>query len=289
MNHFSIFVQDLRHIFEKKRGLRGSFSLFTTHIRLKFKQKVFEMLRIKRTSEKVLGLTVAFPDYGGFCHLWREIFVREYYYFRYLGPRPRILDVGSNIGMSVCYFKLLYPEAQIVCFEPDPMAFRWLQKNVALNRFTGVELHNVALAAKEGRSRFYQEVVSEASGLNSLKPEMLPEDRREVEVETKKLSSFLDNEVALLKIDAEGAEYEILMEAQNKLTHAQNILLEMHQIGGRTNDPIHSVLEILDGYGFRYAITETFISHHEFMENSSRSYAVLVAATAVRKPDAVPR
>lgn len=278
MNHFSIFIEDLRHIFRKGWGLRRPLPLFIAHIRLKFKQKFLELFRIKKTSEKIFGLTVAFPDYGAFCHLWREIFVREYYYFRSSGPRPRILDVGSNIGMSVCYFKLLYPEAQIVCFEPDPMAFRWLQKNVERNRFTGVELHNVALASDEGNSRFYQEAASEASGLNSLRPEMLPGKRLEVEVETKKLSSFLGSEAALLKIDAEGAEYEILKEAQSKLMLAQNIFLEMHQIEGRTNDPLHSVLEILDGCQFRYAITETFISHHEFVENSSRSYAVLVDA-----------
>lgn len=279
MNHLSIFIQDLRHIFRKGRGLRRPFLLFIIHIRLKFKQKFLELFRIKESSERIFGLTVSFPDYGAFCHLWREIFVREYYYFRSSGPRPRILDVGSNIGMSVCYFKLLYPEAQIVCFEPDPAAFRWLQKNVEQNHFTGVELHNVALASEEGKRRFYQEVAAEASGLNSLKPEMLPGQRREIEVKTKKLSSFLGSEVALLKIDAEGAEYEIVKEAQSKLMLVQNIFLEMHQIEGRTNDPLHSVLEVLDDCGFRYAITETFIAHHEFAENPRRSYAVLVDAT----------
>ena len=58
--------------------------------------------------------------------LYEDIFINRVYEFEASRPDPRIIDCGSNIGMSVLYFKHVYPEARIVGFEPDPtiMTFR---------------------------------------------------------------------------------------------------------------------------------------------------------------------
>ncbi len=62
-------------------------------------------------------------------------------------PRPFILDAGANIGASVCWFALKFPNCQIVAFEPDAANFDLLRQNTeGLN----VELHQAALGARDG-------------------------------------------------------------------------------------------------------------------------------------------
>jgi FkbM family methyltransferase len=64
-------------------------------------------------------------------------------------PRPFILDAGANIGASVCWFALKFPNCHILAFEPDPANFDLLRRNTeGLN----VELHQAALGATDGKA-----------------------------------------------------------------------------------------------------------------------------------------
>src|SRR5690348_13832955 len=53
------------------------------------------------------GFRATFPGYGFFLSLWREMYLEMPYYFRSASDVPVILDAGSNIGMSVLFFKQL--------------------------------------------------------------------------------------------------------------------------------------------------------------------------------------
>jgi FkbM family methyltransferase len=282
LNHIGLLVKDLRHIFSKKRGIKKPFWIFLTHLRLKFKQKFFELFRRKVMRERFLGMEVEFPDYGWFCHLWREIFILENYFFESENPKPSIIDVGSNIGMSVLYFKFLYPDAQITAFEPDPRTFGWLEKNISLNKLKNVTALNVAAGAKEGKMTFYQDTSIEGSGINGFKMNIVagiePGRMRAIDVVCKKLSSFMNSPINLLKIDVEGAEYEILEEIKYKLGNVKRIFLEVHQAAGALNDPIPELLENLSVAGFRYAVTANFLSHRAFISDPLQPYALMVDA-----------
>ena len=59
-----------------------------------------------------------------------------------------VFDCGSNIGLSVRYFKYRLPNAKIVCFEPNEDTFLMLKKNT--EKIEGVELHNIGLANEKG-------------------------------------------------------------------------------------------------------------------------------------------
>lgn len=86
--------------------------------------------------------------------LYREIFVRQNYYFTANDDRPVILDCGANVGMASLYFKWLYPKAQIKAFEPDPATFQLLQQNMSRNRLD-VETHNCALWDEDIELEFF--------------------------------------------------------------------------------------------------------------------------------------
>src|SRR5262245_6977657 len=69
----------------------------------------------------LIDYTISFCGGGAsFVYMFEEIFAKASYSFHSDTDRPLIFDCGSNIGMSVLFFKKLYPTARITAFEPDP-------------------------------------------------------------------------------------------------------------------------------------------------------------------------
>jgi hypothetical protein len=63
-------------------------------------------------------------------HILRsEIFGHECYSLNIKNKEnPYIIDAGSYIGLSVIYFKNIYPNAEILAFEPNPMPEKYLKR-----------------------------------------------------------------------------------------------------------------------------------------------------------------
>lgn len=254
-----------------------SFRLLFTHVRIKFKQKFYEFFSIKKTHENFLGFTVFFTDYGWFANMWRAIFLSETYYFKTDNAAPLILDIGSNIGMSVCYFKMLYPKSKILAFEPEPASFTLLKKNIEANHFENVTLNQAAISADKDAVDFYQDTVGEASAVGSTLKNFLPPERtKAIKVKAVRLSQLIKEKVDLLKICAEGVEHEILKEAESGLGNVQRIFILVHQRDGNKNENISGLLGVLERSGFRYAVTETTVSHDGFIDRPFRAYAFIV-------------
>ena len=106
---------------------------------------------------KCLNYTVRINDGPNFYILYKDIFIQHIYHFEAQRPDPFILDCGSNIGMSILYFKHVYPKARIIGFEPDPAIFPILEENIARNGLTDVRLVRSALAGQEGTLTFYSD------------------------------------------------------------------------------------------------------------------------------------
>jgi FkbM family methyltransferase len=120
-----------------------------------------------------------------------------------------ILDLGGNCGASMAYFKALHPTARIHVAEPDPIAFRTLAANAS--GLSDVVLHQVAVGATDERRAFYQ---SNAAWSSSLGGDQVRAGGRWIDVEVVSLGTLLGraalDRVDLLKLDVEGAEWEIL-------------------------------------------------------------------------------
>ena len=110
--------------------------------------------RYTRRIIKTDGWTLIVPDVASFLSAYREIFVEEIYRFHINGDSPLILDCGSNIGISILYFKRLYPNARIVAYEADPEIFGVLMDNITKNNVNNVELHNLAVWTDRSRVQF---------------------------------------------------------------------------------------------------------------------------------------
>ena len=130
--------------------------LLMSHLRIQFNLLfVYGLLGRRKTHERMLGFDVHFANYVQFATVFDEIFTTQVYQFTPMRADPYIIDCGANIGMSVLYFKWMYPNARILAFEPDPATFELLTRNVATNRLEGVELHCAAIGGAAGEVPFH--------------------------------------------------------------------------------------------------------------------------------------
>lgn len=72
-----------------------------------------------------------------------------------------IFDIGANKGQSINFFKKIFPQSQIIAFEPGPKIYKKLQKNVS--KFKNIKLENLGEVAKSGLAEFNECALDETS------------------------------------------------------------------------------------------------------------------------------
>jgi len=202
---------------------------------------------------RVLGWDVRFFDHYWLVEMFEEIFLREQYYFESDSDSPLVLDVGSNIGLSILYFKRLYPRARIVGFEPDPETFRVLEENVRANRLQDVTLVQEAVSDGAKSLVLYRNPATPgspqqgASGLRS--------GGHATTVRAGRLSDRLTEPIDYLKLDVEGAEGSVLadLDRTRKLPLARTLTVECHHLSDGDGS-LSDVLSILERNGFGYQL-----------------------------------
>jgi FkbM family methyltransferase len=230
--------------------------LLGNSLRLLIKKAVFGK---KPGVDTVLGFKVAHFSLKTLTQLFDEIFISGIYRFTADTPRPNIIDCGGNIGMSVLFFKKFYPDSTITVFEPDRETFATLEKNVALNNLENVTLHNKAVGDLDGTLYFYSDPHLAGSLLMSTCEEMIPNGKR-VEVESVRLSRFINGPVDLLKLDVEGAEQQVIedLKETGTIRFVKQIFIEYHHHLRSGPDCFSRILADLETSGFRYQLYSNY-------------------------------
>ena len=192
-----------------------------------------------------------FVDSASFIFMYDEIFKKNIYAFSCPDNKPYIVDCGANIGLSILYFKTLFPEASILAFEPDPKVYQVLQANVS--GLNNVVLRERALWNEETSMEFFSEG-ADGGSLNEVSGKV-----EKVKILTERLSTYLTGKVDFLKIDIEGAELTVLTECEDKLHLVQNIFIEYHSFV-ESRQELASLLAILERNGFRYHVNSPGLS-----------------------------
>ena len=199
-----------------------------------------------RTSgvERVFGVELRICDPIEYYIQYKDQFVRRIYAFESAKPDPLIVDGGSHIGMSIVFFRLLYPQCRIIGFEPDPEIFGVLQENVERNGIRGVTVHNVALGRESGSVGFRS---SRDMGSHVESTADCVQTVRAV-----RLSEFLNEPVDMLKLNIEGEELPVLEELAiaGKLATVDQMVVEYHGWPGK-DDRLGLMLTLLSENGFR--------------------------------------
>jgi FkbM family methyltransferase len=233
--------------------------LLASYARLKV-QELVEHRRpprgVRRT--RILGMDVAFLDHYWLVEMFEEIFLRGQYYFESAEEQPLIVDVGSNIGVSILFFKRLFPAAAIIGFEPDPAAFRLLERNVEANRLSDVSLLNVAVYDGADSVQLYGDPTTPGSPQHSTRRGRVGGTSREVRAT--RLSDHLAAPVAYLKLDVEGAERVVIeeLERSGKLGLVERMAIEYHHHVEESEDLLGDLLATLERNGFGYQLEARF-------------------------------
>ncbi|RAJ08518.1 FkbM family methyltransferase [Chitinophaga skermanii] len=184
-----------------------------------------------------------------FIHSYDELIVDELYRFNAATDSPLIIDCGANIGLSVLYFKHLYPQSRIIAFEPDKVNNRLLTKNIDSFGLQNVSLEEKAIWIHNNTITFA------ASGSQGSKIDEVGGHNGSITVQCQRLADLLQQKVDFLKIDIEGAEYEVIKDCKHLLPNVDHLFVEYH---GDINEAykLTEMLVIFQEAGFDYYLQE---------------------------------
>ncbi len=220
-------------------GLKFVCSAFYVQIRRKvgIKKEVFIKLKLR-----YLGRIFYFHlSDGSDLGVMKEIFLNNEYDLG-IKKSPRIIfDLGSNVGLSVLYFKIKYPNSTIYAFEPSVESFEKLTKNT--EQFKDIHLYNIALSDKNDEQDFY--IYPNSSMSSSLVKRI---DRQMVaKVKTKRLDSIMEGagviKIDFLKFDIEGYEYRVFRDFNN-LLKVRYLVGEIHtDLAGESKEDFVKIIK----------------------------------------------
>lgn len=149
---------------------------------------------------------------------------------QFLPYDPLIIEAGAFRGQDTVKAAKIWPNGWIIAFEPDPYAYKELEKNVFGAKVTNVELHNMALNSYNGTALFNiclgpnnnEPAYGYASSLLPLKKGMEVFCKGpQIEVPCNTLDAWCQankiDGIDLLHLEVEGAEYMVLKGSPNIL------------------------------------------------------------------------
>jgi FkbM family methyltransferase len=166
------------------------------------------------------------------------------------------------------YWKQQFPDAEIVAFEPDPVAYEALSQNVKSHNLKKVNTIKKGVWKKEGTLKFSSEgsTAGRLEDISKIASTDRPSDT--ISVPTARLRNYLNEDVDLLKIDIEGAEYEVIKDCADLLLNVKNIFVEYHSFSGKPQN-LSGILRFLSNSGFRYHIKPGYHVDQPFTDHAS--------------------
>jgi FkbM family methyltransferase len=222
-----------------------------------------KMPRFLSSYTELFGKQINFVDASTYLGSLFEIFNAEIYKFQDNNNSSNItiIDCGANIGLATIYFKKHFSEAQVICYEADPMIFEVLQRNLISFGLTDVLAVNAAVSNREGNINFHMEGGHSGMITNDAVSEKI------VSVKSIKLKNVLAEmeEVTFLKIDIEGHETSVIPDIADELKKVKFLFLEYHSFIDNEQQ-LDALLSIVSKAGFRYYIKESANKKFPFID-----------------------
>lgn len=152
------------------------------------------------------------------------------------------IDVGANVGQTLLDFVSAPVRSTYLGFEPNIVCYLHLAKLIATNRLEGCRIIPAGLGERTGTSTLYAcgEAASGATMLRELRPQLPIRASSICVFRLDDLPELFDGSgIALIKIDVEGTELEVLrgMEATLRSTRAWVICEVLHRDSAAEHEP----------------------------------------------------
>jgi len=194
---------------------------------LKRKRGLFQ--NICKSNNINLNYTENFTEFEILKNIFYE---REYSDFFPFYQKVTIMDIGAHYGyFSIFASNNTDKDSEIIAIEPSKNNFKNLIKNISDCKIDNIKCFNIAIGDKNGISKLYAGKNPNHSIIKNYK---LANNKYE-EVEEKTLETIINelnlNKIDFLKIDCEGAEYQIFDSTPDSIfDKITTISMEFHDI-----------------------------------------------------------
>lgn len=162
-----------------------------------------------------------------------EIWKEEVYSKHLLTDSHIIIDIGAHIGIFSLLAAVICPKAKIYCYEPEPNNYELLVKNIEQNNLLDrFNLYQLGVAGSSGGR------ILNVANINTGGSSIVwgRERIKKITVDCITLENILEenhiDKVDFVKMDCEGAEFEILYSSKTPLKQISTISMEIHDCEG---------------------------------------------------------
>lgn len=200
------------------------------------------------------GVTVEVPL--RLVQTFKEIFMDECYLAgleRGIFPEATVIDIGANAGYFSLFAATKFLQPRIFSYEPVPVNYAQLQRHCDLNAFVNIKCFPQAVAGKIGEINLSFDANDSFTTSATMFKSMNEEDNS-LKVPCVSLRAVMDEnniqKCDLLKMDCEGAEYDILYNCPvDYLQRIDQIAMEVHR-GESENQNIDALENFFRQHGF---------------------------------------
>ena len=176
---------------------------------------IVDELLVFRYKDKEIKL-----DLGGASDPYAPFFYEEYSFLKV--KHKTVIDIGANIGDSSIYFALNGAK-KVVGIEPYPYAYRLMEKNIRLN-----SLQKTVIPLNAGYGPIGSVVVTTKNSSNGMDLKEAKKGKTIPLYNLAYLSKRFKLNHAILKMDCEGCEYNLLKEEKAVIRKFDQIQIEYH-------------------------------------------------------------
>ena len=191
-------------------------------------------------------------------HEFKEIFMENAYSVglrKNVGNKPIIIDIGANVGFFTMFAVSKYPGCTIYAFEPIHFNYEGLLKNKKMNNQEDIHIFNKAVCGYSGKITMNFEETESYTTSASIIKNITDNHMQSIEVPCLTLCDiFTQNQLTrcdLLKMDCEGAEYDILYNTPKEIFYKiDQMAIEVHA-GENKNENLPALKDFLLKFDFK--------------------------------------
>ncbi|MBI4993003.1 MAG: FkbM family methyltransferase [Candidatus Magasanikbacteria bacterium] len=166
-----------------------------------------------------------------------------------------ILDIGAHIGVFSIYSKIINPKSKIIAIEPGPDNFALLKQNISANDLSDIKIQQTAIIGTEEKTTTLY-LSKNSHNHSTIKPSnnltIQQFNNSTITVPATSLEKLIKQnkikKIGLLKMDIEGAEFDIVLNIDNETWgKIRYVMIEYHE---SESDKRENLENIIRQHGF---------------------------------------